>query len=185
MRWCHRKGERDVTRLRQAERRAAVESCWRESFLGPARLYSELTIGADLARTASATGFLTELMQVSRCPAPDAAERLASMGVGRRRPHRGGSRDRMAQEVPRSMHGNATVQRAKAHVAADLGEPGLDPPPPAAAVGMLAYDCGLTDQAHFARRFKDRFDRNPRDDRRAQDGRATGRVRFPAVVLVS
>ncbi|ACB26149.1 AraC family transcriptional regulator [Methylobacterium radiotolerans] len=83
------------------------------------------------------------------------------------------------------MHGNATVQRAKAHVAADLGEPGLDPPPLAAAVGMLAYDCGLTDQAHFARRFKDRFDRNPRDDRRAQDGRATGRVRFPAVVLVA
>lgn len=82
MRWCHRKGERDVTRLRQAERRAAVESCWRESFLGPARLYSGLTIGADLARTASATGFLTELMQVSRCLAPDAAERRwASVGL--------------------------------------------------------------------------------------------------------
>ena len=33
------------------------------------------------------------------------------------------------------MHGNATVQRAKAHVAADLGEPGLVP---ATARGVMA-----------------------------------------------
>ncbi len=44
--------------------------------------------------------------------------------------------ERMAQEVPRSVHGNVTVQRAKAYVEAHLGDPGLDPPHLAAAMGL-------------------------------------------------
>ncbi|MHB2211516.1 hypothetical protein [Methylobacterium sp. CM6257] len=44
--------------------------------------------------------------------------------------------ERMAQEVPRSVHGNVTVQRAKAYVEANLGDPNLDPPQLAAAMGV-------------------------------------------------
>ncbi|MFC6741174.1 helix-turn-helix domain-containing protein [Methylobacterium tardum] len=36
------------------------------------------------------------------------------------------------------------------------------------SIGMLAYSCGFVSQAHFARRFKDRYDMSPRDYRRAQ-----------------
>jgi AraC-like DNA-binding protein len=32
---------------------------------------------------------------------------------------------------------------------------------------MLAYGCGFSSQAHFARRFKDRHGMSPRDYRRA------------------
>lgn len=180
-----------------------------ESFLGPAHLYSGLTIGSDLGSTALATGFLTELMQVSRNLTPDGAERMASIGIDL---IVASLAERMAQEVPRSVHGNATVQRAKAYVEANLGDPGLDPPLLAAAVGvslrrlqelfhergrhisnyiwgrrletaakrlsdpasahlsigMLAYGCGFSSQAHFARRFKDRYDLSPRDYRQAR-----------------
>jgi AraC-like DNA-binding protein len=179
-----------------------------ESFLGPARLYSGLTIGADLGSTALATGFLTELMQVSGSLTPDVADRMAAIGIDL---IVASLAERIAQEVPRSIHGNATVQRAKAYVEANLGDPGLDPPLLAAAVGVslrrlqelfhergrhisdyiwgrrletaaqhlrdpasahlpigtLAYGCGFSSQAHFARRFKHRYDLSPRDYRQA------------------
>ncbi|AYO81581.1 helix-turn-helix domain-containing protein [Methylobacterium brachiatum] len=104
-----------------------------ESFLGPAHLYSGLTIGSNLGSTALATGFLTELMKVSPNLTPDAAERMASIGVDL---IMASLAERMAQEVPRSIHGNTTVQRAKAYVEANLGDPGLDPRLLAAAVGV-------------------------------------------------
>ena len=179
-----------------------------ETFLGPARLYSGLAIDSDLGSTALATGFLTELMRVSRNLTADAAERMASIGVDL---IVASLAERMAQEVPRSVQGNATVQRAKAFIEANLGDPGLDPPLLAAAVGvslrrlqelfhergrhisnyiwgrrletaakrlsdpasahlsigMLAYGCGFSSQAHFARRFKERYDMSPREYRQA------------------
>jgi AraC family transcriptional regulator, positive regulator of tynA and feaB len=197
-----------------------------EALLGPARLYCGLTIGADLVSTALATAFLTKLMQVSRNLTPDAAERMASIGIDLAV---ASLAERIAQEVPRSIHGNATVQRAKAYVEANLGDPGLDPPQLAAAVGvslrrlqelfhergrhiseyiwerrlemaarrlidpasahlsigMLAYGCGFSSQAHFARRFRDRFEKSPRDYRQAhrQDGQpfaSAYRLLFPS-----
>jgi AraC family transcriptional regulator, positive regulator of tynA and feaB len=179
-----------------------------ESALGPARLYNGLTIGADLGSTALATAFLTELMQVSRSLTPDVADRMASIGVDLIVTCLA---ERIAQEVPRAIHGNATVQRAKAYVEAHLSDTTLDPPQLAAAVGvslrrlqelfhergrhisdhiwerrleaaarrlsdpacahlsigMVAYGCGFSTQAHFARRFKDRFSISPRDYRQA------------------
>ncbi|MET0532127.1 MAG: helix-turn-helix domain-containing protein [Microvirga sp.] len=180
-----------------------------ESFLGPARLYSGLTIGADLGSTALTTAFLTELMQVSQSLTPDVADRMTSIGVDL---IVACLAERIAQEVPRSIHGNATVQRAKAYVEAHLSDTTLDPPHLAAAMGvslrrlqelfhergrhisdyiwerrleagfkrlsdpacahlsisMLAYGCGFSSQAHFARRFKDRYDISPRDYRQAR-----------------
>jgi AraC family transcriptional regulator, positive regulator of tynA and feaB len=179
-----------------------------ESFLGPARLYSGLTIGADLGSTVLATGFLNELVQVGQSLAPDVADRMASIGVDL---VVASLAERLAQEVPRSIQGNATVQRAKAYIEAHLSDATLDPPQLAAAVGvslrrlqelfhergqhisdyiwgrrletaarrltdpasahlsigMLAYGCGFSSQAHFARRFKERYDIGPRDYRLA------------------
>ena len=179
-----------------------------EAFLGPARLYCGLTIGAGLGSSALATAFLTELMQVSRSLTPDVADRMASIGVDLAV---ASLAERLAQEVPRSIQGNATVQRAKAYIEAHLNDATLDPPKLAAAVGvslrrlqelfhergqhisdyiwgrrletaarrltdpasahlsigMLAYGCGFSSQAHFARRFKERYDIGPRDYRLA------------------
>ncbi|WP_354455943.1 AraC family transcriptional regulator [Methylobacterium sp. 1030] len=42
----------------------------------------------------------------------------------------------MAREVPHSLHGSVVVQRAKAHVEANLGDQTLDPPRLAAAMGV-------------------------------------------------
>jgi AraC family transcriptional regulator, positive regulator of tynA and feaB len=36
--------------------------------------------------------------------------------------------ERLARDVPHSIHGNATVQRAKAYVEARLSDTDLDPP---------------------------------------------------------
>ena len=180
-----------------------------EAMLGPSRLFCALTVGADLASTILANTFIQELVRVGDQLTPDAAARMASIGTDL---IIASLAERMAQEVPGSVHGNVTVQRAKAYVEANLSDPTLDPPQLAAAmgvslrrlqelfhergrhisdyiwerrleaaarrladpacahlsIGMLAYSCGFVSQAHFARRFKDRYDMSPRDYRRAQ-----------------
>ena len=180
-----------------------------EAMLGPSRLFCALTVGADLASTALANTFFQDLIRVSDRLTVDVAARMASIGTDLLI---ASLAERMAQEVPRSVHGNVTVQRAKAYIEAHLGDPGLDPPQLAAAmglslrrlqelfhergrhisdyiwerrleiaakrlsdpacahlsIGMLAYGCGFSSQAHFARRFKDRYGLSPRDYRRAQ-----------------
>ena len=180
-----------------------------EAMLGPSRLFCALTVGADLASTALANTFFQDLIRVSDRLTVDAAARMASIGTDLLI---ASLAERMAQEVPRSVHGNVTVQRAKAYIEAHLGDPGLDPPQLAAAmglslrrlqelfhergrhisdyiwerrleiaakrlsdpacahlsIGMLAYGCGFSSQAHFARRFRDRYGLSPRDYRRAQ-----------------
>ncbi|MEH3061589.1 MAG: helix-turn-helix domain-containing protein [Methylobacterium radiotolerans] len=179
-----------------------------ETVLGPSRLYTALTAAADLASTTLTGSYLQELVRVSDRLTPDAAERMASIGVDL---IVASLAERMAQEVPRSIHGNVTVQRAKAYIEAHLGDPNLDPPRLAAAmgvslrrlqelfhergrhisdyiwgrrlevaakrltdpacaalsIGLLAYGCGFSSQAHFARRFKDRYDVSPREYRQA------------------
>jgi AraC-like DNA-binding protein len=46
-------------------------------------------------------------------------------------------------------------------------------------IGTLAYDCGFTTQAHFSRRFKDRYGVTPREYRVAAALKAKGIVSDP------
>ncbi|WP_426314120.1 helix-turn-helix domain-containing protein [Methylobacterium fujisawaense] len=104
-----------------------------ESVLGPARLYSGLTIGADLGSTALAIGFLTELMRASHSLTPDVADRMSAIGIDL---IAASIAERLAQEVSRPLHETVTVQRAKTYVEANLGDPDFGPPELAAAVGV-------------------------------------------------
>jgi len=104
-----------------------------ENVLGSSRLFSAHTISGALASTTLAHTYLQQLVRVGDQLTPDAAERMASIGIDL---IVASLAERMAQEVPRSMHGNVTVQRAKAYVEAHLGDPSLDPPHLAAAMGL-------------------------------------------------
>ncbi|MCJ2064178.1 helix-turn-helix domain-containing protein [Methylobacterium sp. J-088] len=179
-----------------------------ESVLGPSQLFTTLTVGTNLASTTLANTYIRELIRVGDRLTPDAATRMASIGVDLMV---ASLAERLVQEVPRSIQGNATVQRAKAYIDDHLGDTTLDPPQLAAAVGvslrrlqelfqergrhisdyiwgrrlelaakrlsdpacahlsigMLAYGCGFSSQAHFARRFKDRHGISPSEYRQA------------------
>lgn len=177
-----------------------------ESMLGPARLYNALTIEASQAGARLVGTFFNELVRVHDALDPDTASRMASIGVDLLVASIG---ERLGRENPKPLHGTLVVQRAKAHVEAHLGDPMLDPPGLAAAMGVslrrlqelfhergrhvsdwiwerrletaarrladrgcahlpigsIAYGCGFVSQAHFARRFKDRFGLTPREYR--------------------
>ena len=179
-----------------------------ESVLGPTRLYTALTLKADAGSTFLAQTFFRDLIGVRDRLDAEAAARMAEIGTDL---IVASFADRLAREVPRTVHGSATVQRAKAFVEANLADPSLDPPQLAAAVGVslrrlqelfhergrhiseyiwdrrltvaaerladpggfavpigvVAYECGFTTQAHFSRRFKARHGLNPRDYRSA------------------
>ena len=179
-----------------------------EAALGPSRLFSALRVDGDHASTTLARTYIQDLVAVADRLGPDAAARMASIGIDL---IVASLAERLAQEVPRPIHGNITVQRAKAYVETHLGDPSLDPPQLAAAmglslrrlqelfhersrhisdyiwerrlevaakrltdpayahlsVGMVAYGCGFSSQAHFARRFKDRCGMSPREYRQA------------------
>ena len=104
-----------------------------ESVFGSTRLYAGLSLGADLASTRLATTFIHELIQVRRQLSPDAAERMAAIGVDL---IVASLAERLAQEMPRPIHGSVVVQRAKAYVEANLQAASLDPPQLAAAMGV-------------------------------------------------
>jgi AraC family transcriptional regulator, positive regulator of tynA and feaB len=104
-----------------------------ERVLGPSRLFTALTIGADRASTTLTSTYVQELIRVGDQLPPDGKARMASIGIDL---IVAGLAERLTQEVPRSIHGNATVQRAKAYVEAHLGDPALDPPHLAAAMGV-------------------------------------------------
>ena len=102
-----------------------------ESVLGPTRLYTSLTVGSDLASTSLAMTFWTDLVRVGQQMTPDAADRMASIGVDL---IVASIAERIAREVPQPLYGTVVVQRAKAYIEAHLSDPTLDPPQLAAAV---------------------------------------------------
>ncbi|MEL6060700.1 MULTISPECIES: helix-turn-helix domain-containing protein [unclassified Methylobacterium] len=104
-----------------------------ESVFGSTRLYAGLSLGADLASTKLATSFIHQLIQLRRQLSPDAAERMAEIGVDL---IVASLAERLAQEMPRPLHGSVVVQRAKAYVEANLQNASLDPPQLAAAMGV-------------------------------------------------
>ena len=131
--------------------------------------------------------------------------------------------ERLALETPKALHGTLILQRAKAHIAENLGDPDLGPSQVAAAAGVslrrlqalfrddgrnvaahiwerrlekaarhlsdpgclhvqlgeVAYRCGFVDQAHFSRRFRDRYGLSPRDYRNAALARARSGTGLP------
>jgi AraC family transcriptional regulator, positive regulator of tynA and feaB len=179
-----------------------------EAALGPSRLYTSLTVGRDLASTALTTQFFHDLIRVRHDLDAHAGARMAQIGTDL---IVASIAERLAKEVPRTLQGTLVIQRAKAHVEANLCDPTLDPPQLAAAVGvslrrlqelfhergqhisdwiwhrrldvaslrlsspacahlsigMVAYEHGFTSQAHFSRRFKDRYGMSPREYRDA------------------
>ncbi len=179
-----------------------------EGALGSSPLYAGLRVGGDLPGTSLVRTFFTDLIRVHREMSPDMAERMTRIGTDL---IVASIAERLAQDTPRPLQGTVIVQRAKAYVDANLGDPTLDPAQLAAAmgvslrhlqqlfherghavadwlwqrrldvaarrladpghahlsIGVLAYGCGFISQAHFARRFKDRFDRTPSEYRRS------------------
>ncbi|MCJ2058209.1 hypothetical protein MKL09_16820, partial [Methylobacterium sp. J-048] len=77
-----------------------------ENVLGSTRLYTALTVGSDLASTALAFTFIQELIRVSPQLAPDAAARMASIGVDL---VVASIAQRMVREVPRALHGSRGI----------------------------------------------------------------------------
>ena len=104
-----------------------------ERMLGPTQLYTALSMGAELASTSLVSSFFRELIQVRHQLGADAADRMSTIGVDL---IMACIAERMAKEVPQPLHGTVVVQRAKAFVEANLGDPTLDPPQLAAAVGV-------------------------------------------------
>lgn len=104
-----------------------------EDVLGPAHRYAARTVGADLATANLATGYFVELSRMHHQLDPIAAARMGSIGVDL---IVASIAERMALDLPQPLSGNVLVQRAKAHVEANLGDPTLDPPQLAAAVGV-------------------------------------------------
>ncbi|SFT26676.1 helix-turn-helix domain-containing protein [Methylobacterium sp. yr668] len=104
-----------------------------EGMLGSTRLYSGLTIGANLPSTKLATSFIHALTEVNHQLAPDGIARMASITLDL---IVASIAERLAQDVPRPLYGTVVVQRAKAFIEANLGDHDLDPPYLAAAMGM-------------------------------------------------
>lgn len=179
-----------------------------EGILGPARHFSGVTVDGDLPSATLARSFLCELMRLGERLAPEAAERMATIGTDL---IVAGIAERMALDTPKPLKDSVTVPQAKAYIDAHLSDPELNSIQIAAALrvsvrylqerfrerecdvasciwdrrletaaqrlsdpaclhqplGLLAYGCGFTNQAHFSRRFRDRYGMSPREYRHA------------------
>ncbi|SDN80310.1 AraC-type DNA-binding protein [Methylobacterium phyllostachyos] len=179
-----------------------------ESMLGATRRFAGLTVEGTLPTAILARSYLCNLARLAGQLTPQVADRLVGVGLDL---VIASVAERMALETPKALQGTLIVQRAKAHVAAHLGDADLDPAQLAAAVavslrhlqalfraeglnvaawiwqrrleaaaqrlsdpaclalqiGEIAYRCGFADQAHFSRRFRDRYGASPRAYRHA------------------
>lgn len=178
-----------------------------EGALGAASLFAGLTVGSSLPGASLVRTFFDDLIRVNRQMSPVTAKRITRIGADL---IVASIAESLAQDAPRALQGTVTVQRAKAYVEDHLGDPTLDPPQLAAAMGVslrhlqqlfherghpigdwiwqrrletaagrladpghahlpigaLAYGCGFVSQAHFSRRFKERYDLTSREYRR-------------------
>lgn len=104
-----------------------------EQALGSTRRYTALTLGMDQASTSLVTTFFQELVRTyARLPS-DTTARMASIGVDLLI---ASLAERLARETPKDLQGTLIVQRAMAYIEGHLGDPNLDPPTLAAAVGV-------------------------------------------------
>ena len=104
-----------------------------EGVFGPARLFAALTLNAESASTTLVTTFFQELLSVHHRLSAETAERMTAIGVDL---IVASIAERIAQEIPRPLHGSVVVQRAKVYIEAHLGDPNLDPRQLAAAMGV-------------------------------------------------
>jgi AraC family transcriptional activator of tynA and feaB len=104
-----------------------------ECTLGPARLFAALPIDSELPGASLARTFFGELARVNDKLSPELAERMSNVGVDLLI---AAVSERMAQETSKPIQSTVLVQRAKVYVEANLGDPELDPPQLAAAVGV-------------------------------------------------
>ena len=104
-----------------------------EGLLGPARIYSALTIGTNQASTTLVTTFFNELIRIHGNLSPETSDRMASVGSDLLV---AAIAERLAQEMPKPLYGTVLLQRARAYVENNLGDPSLDPVRLAAAVGI-------------------------------------------------
>ena len=113
----------------------AIQIPWNrlEGMLGTSRRFTGLTVDGTLPTSTLTRSFLCNLARVGEDLAPHTAERLVSVGIDLIIACLAG---RMATETPKALHGTLIVQRAKAYVAANLGDPNLDPSQVAAAAGV-------------------------------------------------
>jgi AraC family transcriptional regulator, positive regulator of tynA and feaB len=104
-----------------------------EGLLGSSRLYTALTMEANSPATSLVTRFFQHLVRVRAQLGRDAAARMSAIGTDLLVAC---IAERLAREVPNPLHGTVLVQRAKAHIEANLGDPSLDPRQLAGAVGV-------------------------------------------------
>jgi AraC family transcriptional regulator, positive regulator of tynA and feaB len=104
-----------------------------EDVLGPARLFASLTVEGHQPVATLARSFLTRMLDQADRMRPEVAERMAGVGIDL---VVASLAECIAREVPEPVHGSLVVQRAKAHVEANLHDQTLDPPQLAAAVGV-------------------------------------------------
>lgn len=185
-----------------------IPRAWLEGMLGSTRRFAGLTVGGALPVTALTRAFLSNLLSVGDRLSPGEAERMTATAIDL---VAASLSERLAMETPKALHGTLIIQRAQAHIAANLGDFDLGPAQVAAAVGVslrhlqdlfrqegrnvaadiwqrrlekaarqladpgcahlqlgeVAYRCGFADQAHFSRRFRDRYGMSPREYRHA------------------
>jgi len=181
---------------------------WLEAMLGSTRRFAGLTVGGHLPTATLARSFVSNLLNVGDRLSPQEAERMTAVAIDL---VAASLAERLALDTPKALHGTLVLQRAKAHIAENLGDPDLGPTQVAAAAGVslrrlqalfredgrnvaahiwerrlekaarylsdpgclhirlgeVAYRCGFVDQAHFSRRFRDRYGVSPRDYRHA------------------
>lgn len=104
-----------------------------ERVLGSTSLYAGLTVGPGQASTSLVTNFFDELIRIQGQLGPDMAERMSSIGIDLLV---ASIAERLAKEAPKPLAGTILVQRARAYVEANLGDPTLDPPQLAIAMGV-------------------------------------------------